>query len=316
MNYPGDLNAAVTAWLAAHNRGGLADKTAQLSTAYRKGETSSAVDLSAYLVSRAPATFAANLKVQAALAVVWPDFAPQSLLDIGTGPGTATWAALQQWPDIAKVTQCEQDKSYAALAFDLNAASNLPTLMNAGLVLKSEATLSSDVKADLVIASYVLAELPLHTMAQVARRLWARIEQVLILIEPGTPQGFARLRVARDTLIGQGGFALAPCTHHNSCPMLGEDWCHFKIRVQRSREHMHAKQATVPFEDEAFSYLIMTRQPQPLSGGRVLTPIAVSKVAAMLHLCDADGLRDEVIASRDKATYKRAKKAQWGDVWE
>ena len=43
-------------------------------------------------------------------------------------------------------------------------------------------------RADLVIASYVLAELPLEDMAKVAARLWARTAEVLLLLEPGTPK--------------------------------------------------------------------------------------------------------------------------------
>ena len=347
MIYPGALNEAVAQWLAANAAGGLAAKTADLSASYRKGATSSHVDVAAYLVARVPATYAANVKVQQALAEVMPAFEPQSLLDIGTGPGTASWAALAQWPTVARVTQCEQDKTFSGLAAALNTASGLEPLRNAEMVLKSEVTLDADRRADLVVASYMLAELPLEDMAKVAARLWARTERVLLLLEPGTPQGFARLRKLREVLLGQGALVIAPCTHQLPCPMTGTDWCHFKTRVQRSREHMHAKQATVPFEDEAFSYLVLAKDPLSPSapiplrdlpqqvgegkvalpqlvggaarraeGGRVIAPVSINKVAATLSLCTEGVVRETVIASRDKPAYKRAKKAQWGDVWE
>jgi ribosomal protein RSM22 (predicted rRNA methylase) len=310
--YPGELNTAIADWLSASGQGGLVAKTAQLTASYRKGANSSNVDLAAYLVSRLPATFAANVKVQAALA----EFVPQSLLDIGAGPGTASWAALAQWPDIQVITQCEQDQTFAWLAAKLNGESGLPALQEARLLQKSEAALPLDVTADVVVASYVLAELPVATMAQVAFRLWSRAVRALVLIEPGTPQGFARLRIVRESLLKQGAFVIAPCTHQNICPMVGGNWCHFKTRVQRSREHMHAKQATVPFEDEAFSYLVLSRQSVPQSGGRVVAPVSINKAAATISLCDALGLRDEVIASRTKPAYKQAKKTGWGDLWE
>jgi ribosomal protein RSM22 (predicted rRNA methylase) len=86
--------------------------------------------------------------------------------------------------------------------------------------------------------------------------------------------------------------------------------------VQRSREHMHAKQATVPFEDESFSYLVLSRKAVPQTGGRIIAPVAINKVAATLPLCNGTGLHDETIASRDRPAYKRAKKIGWGDVWE
>ena len=316
MIYPGNLNEAVAAWLRQSSQSGLVEKTARLSSAYRKGANSSTVDLSAYVVSRVPATFAANMKVHEVLAQALPEFAPRSVLDIGAGPGTASWAALARWSSIMSIIQCEQDQSFAWLAAKLNVESNLDVLQQASLVQKSEAGLASDIKVELVIASYLLAELPLIIMPQVAKRLWDRTEDVLLLIEPGTPQGFARLRVVRETLLGQGAFVIAPCTHQNTCPMAGSNWCHFKTRVQRSREHMHAKQATVPFEDESFSYLVVSRKAVAQTGGRIIAPVSINKVAATLPLCNSTGLLDEVIASRDKPAYKRARKIGWGDVWE
>jgi ribosomal protein RSM22 (predicted rRNA methylase) len=316
VNYPGTLNEAISTWLQQNSQGGLAGKTARLTDSYRKGANSSGVGLAAYVAARVPATYAANVRVQAAVAIALRDFAPVSLLDVGAGPGTASWAALAQWPHIQDIVQCEQDQSFAWLAAKLNGASGLSGLQRATLMQKSEANLSADLKADLVIASYMLAELPLQAMADVAQRLWDRARHVLLLIEPGTPQGFARLKVVRETLPGQGAFVIAPCTHQNTCPMTGSNWCHFKTRVQRSREHMHAKQAVVPFEDEAFSYLVLSRQSVAQSGGRIIAPISINKVAATLPLCDTTGLHSEVIASRDKPAYKRAKKIVWGDVWE
>lgn len=316
MNYPGNLNEALAHWLKQESQGGLVEKTARLSSSYRRGANSSTVDIAAYMVSRVPATYTANIKVHEEMARALPDFAPRSLLDIGTGPGTATWAALVHWPSLETITQCEQDQSFAWLAAKLNLESDLPALEAATLLQKPESSLPLDVEADLVVASYMLAELPHHAMPAVAQRLWERTLQVLILIEPGTPQGFARLRSIRDALLGQGAFVIAPCTHQNACPMTGSNWCHFKTRVQRSRDHMHAKQAKVPFEDEAFSYLIVSRKPILQSGSRVVAPVSVNKIAATLPVCNATGLGDEVIASRNKPAYKRAKKIGWGDVWE
>jgi ribosomal protein RSM22 (predicted rRNA methylase) len=314
--YPGNMNEAIGTWLRQSSQGGLLEKTQRLSASYRKGANSSSVDLAAYVVSRVPATFAANVKVHEALAQALPDFAPRTLLDIGAGPGTASWAALARWSSITSITQCEQDQSFAWLAAKLNAESNLEALHQTKLIQKSEAGLAPDIKSQLVIASYMLAELPLDAMPQVAKRLWDRTEDVMLLIEPGTPQGFARLRAIRETLLGQGAFVIAPCTHQNVCPMTGNNWCHFKTRVQRSREHMHAKQATVPFEDESFSYLVLSRKPVAQSGYRIIAPVSINKVAATLPLCSSPGLHDEIIASRDKPAYKRAKKIGWGDVWE
>jgi ribosomal protein RSM22 (predicted rRNA methylase) len=316
VKLPGELNAAIGSWMAEHGRGSLGASARNLSAVYRQGATSSHVDLAAYLATRVPATFAANVKVQQALAQAMPGFTPETLLDIGAGPGVASWAAVEAWDSLMTVTQCEQDKNFANLAASMNYAAGVPALQAATIVLKSEATLPLDIKADLVTASYMLAELPLDQMPQAAVRLWARTLQVLLIVEPGTPQGFGRLRMVRETLVGQGAFVVAPCTHQNKCPMAATDWCHFKTRVQRSREHMHAKGGTVPFEDEAFSYLVLSRHAQVQSGARIVAPVLATKPGITLRLCDATGLHNEMIASRDKPTYKRARKKSWGDGWE
>jgi ribosomal protein RSM22 (predicted rRNA methylase) len=313
VNLPGNLDAALAAWMAARGQGSLRLTTAALAQSYRRGKTSSQVDLGAYVATRVPATFAANRAVLAALADVMPDFAPQSLLDVGAGPGVASWAAVSAWPTLSTVVQCEQDDAFAQLAQTLNAASDVPALVSAVMHKCSAAALPLTVQADLVVASYMLAELPLDAVEEAVNRLWASTQQVLVLIEPGTPQGFERLRRVRMASVDH---VIAPCTHHQACPMSGTDWCHFKTRLSRSREHMHAKQAHVPFEDEAFSYLILSRQVAPLHGGRIIGPPVASKAGMTLRLCSDGTVYNTTIASRDKPTYKRARRMTWGQVWE
>ncbi len=286
----------------------------KLQARYRKGEASTSDSLFAYLATRLPATYAANQRVMAEVADLLPDFAPQSVLDCGAGPGTATWAALAQWPGLQSIAQVEALPAFCELAKSLNAQSGLSPLQAAHVQHLTIQKLP-DEKADLVIASYVLAEMPERETAAIARGLWQRATGALILIEPGTPNGFARIRAAREALRG-GGHIIAPCTHANACPMENNDWCHFKTRLARSRAHMHAKSATVPFEDEAFSYLAIARTPAIItSGARIIAPASSGKVSAELKLCDASGVHTESIASRNKPAYKRAKKARWGDLW-
>jgi ribosomal protein RSM22 (predicted rRNA methylase) len=313
VTYPGQLDEAVARWLAANSDGGLRAASQELQSRYREGNASAPSNFAAYLTTRLPATYAANLRVMSEGADLMPDFAPQSILDCGAGPGTATWAALAQWPGLQNIAQVEALTAFCELAETLNAQSGLSPLQAAHV---QNLTLQKlpDETADLVIASYVLAEVPERETAAIARGLWQRATGVLILIEPGTPNGFARIRAAREALRG-GGHIIAPCTHANACPMENNDWCHFKTRLPRSRAHMHAKSATVPFEDEAFSYLAIARDASKISGARIVASTSSGKVSAELKLCDATGIHTESIASRNKPAYKRAKKARWGDLW-
>jgi ribosomal protein RSM22 (predicted rRNA methylase) len=157
--------------------------------------------------------------------------------------------------------------------------------------------------------------MPVAAMAEAVKKLWSATGGVLVLIEPGTPEGFKRLQVARRWLLGQGAVPVAPCTHGQSCPMTGGDWCHFKQRVQRSRAHMHAKGASVPYEDEPYSYLVAARDGVVADGARVMAEPEVGKAGAVMSLCAAEGLSRRVVPARDKAAYKRAKKLAWGDRW-
>jgi len=69
---------------------------------------------------------------------------------------------------------------------------------------------------------------------------------LLVLVEPGTPAGYGRILRARDRLVGLGATLAAPCPHHAACPLTGEDWCHFSVRLPRSRDHRLAKGGEVP----------------------------------------------------------------------
>ena len=95
--------------------------------------------------------------------------------------------------------------------------------------------------------------------------------------------------------------------------MTGNDWCHFSVRLARSRAHMHAKGAEVPFEDEKFSYLVVSRTGAPSGGARVLARPRDSKAGIDFRLCEAEGLADRHIARRNAKAYKALRKCLWGD---
>ncbi len=311
---PGDLDVAIADWLQTQNGDMLRAKSGELTEKYRQGGNSRHVDLAAYLTTRMPATYAAISRVLTEVANVAPEFAPQSMLDIGAGPGTATWAALQRWPEIASTVMIEPDVRFVELAKIFAAQSNIPALSSATI---TRAKLNeADTKADLIVAAYVFAELVEKEAGQIALKLWQQTQHTLIIIEPGTPRGFARIKLARDALVKAGGHMIGPCTHANSCPMTEGAWCRFTQRLARSREHMHAKQATVSFEDESFSWIAVSRMAAKLPVARVIAPVENDKHSMTLKLCDEGGLATRTVARRDKAAYKRHRKLAWGDaVW-
>jgi ribosomal protein RSM22 (predicted rRNA methylase) len=312
MQFPPLLSQALEVLLEGVPRKDLAAAAAKMSIGYRQGATSKAIttpaEALAYAVARMPATYAACAVVFARVREVMPDFAPASLLDVGAGSGAASWAAATQWPHMASFTMLDRNPALRDLA---------RKLADAGL--PATEILSGDVaapkpKADLVVASYVLSELPEEKIATVAADLWKSTDAALALIEPGTPAGFARIRAARGALIAAGAHIAAPCTHDAACPMSGNDWCHFSQRLPRSRDHMLLKDAHVPFEDERYSYVVVTRQ-KIAFGARILAPPQESKPGLTFKLCNETGLRSQFVATRDKGEYRRVRKKGWGDLY-
>ena len=125
----------------------------RLSAAYRDDSqpraASSRGAVAAYLAYRAPATYAAVEEVFRQVALLRPDWAPRSLLDVGAGPGVAAWAAVDAWPSLEQLTLVEAEPAMVAAGREL--------LPDAQWVQADAAAARGP--ADLVVASYVLGEL-------------------------------------------------------------------------------------------------------------------------------------------------------------
>jgi len=318
---PPDLPAALRAALEQKaqglSRNDAARRAAAISQAYRSGKSSIAIrsetDALAYALARMPATYAAVIASLNALREVRQDFTPQSLLDVGAGPGTATWAAAQAFESMNGLSAIDANPALRALALDLvREESRLSTL----LYTQSEASagLRDAASADLVIASYVIGELTADRQAALADALWTKTSDTLLVVEPGTPAGYARIMALRSHLVAQGAHVIAPCPHDGECPLTMPDWCHFVQRLPRLRAHKHLKGAELPFEDEKFSYVALSRAPSPQHPARVLAQPLVTKVAVSAKLCTPQGLVLATIPRRDKSAYARYRKFDWGDA--
>lgn len=312
MLLPSALTVAIANQLA-EKPGSQRDGTIALSEAYRAGGTSRGIDFAAYLTARLPATYAAVAKVLAEVARLQPEFAPASLLDAGSGPGTASWATASIWPGLGRVAFIDNDAAFLALAARLAAQAEQGALRDAARMHRAIGAAEPLPAADLAIAAYALAEMSEAEQRAAIDRMWAAAGRV-ILVEPGTPAGFARILAARTQLLGQGARLIGPCPHENACPLVSPDWCHFSVRLPRSRAHMHAKSAQVPFEDEKFCWLAVSRTPAALPSARVISPPRQTKIEITLPLCTGDGRETRRIPRRDKHAYAAARKLDWGDA--
>ncbi len=144
--------------------------------------------------------------------------------------------------------------------------------------------------------------------------MWEKTRDTLLVVEPGTPAGYARIIALRGQLIAAGAHVAAPCPHDGPCPLAAPDWCHFTQRLQRSRAHKQVKGAEVPFEDEKFAYVALTRAPVTAQFSRVLAQPSLSKVEVTAKLCTPNGLEIARVPRRDKAAYAGARRWRWGDA--
>lgn len=318
---PGRLRAALEARLEGVSRRDLAARADRVSRAYRGGAGSAGVvlgadDALAYALARLPATYAADMAVFAATAEAAPDFAPKTLLDAGAGPGTASWAAVETWGSLKSATLLDASPPFLALARELAAAGEG---VLAGAAFRQADLTGAEAlpAADLVVASYALAEIAPTAQGALIDRLWAACQGLLVLVEPGTPAGYERILAARARLIAAAATLAGPCPHAQACPLTPPDWCHFVQRLPRSRDHRIAKGAEAPFEDEKFIWIAAARDTVAVTPfeARVLSPPRQAKPGVDLKLCVETGaLEQRFVPRRDKAAYARARRLDWGDV--
>ena len=297
------------------SRNAAAERAAAISMTYRDGGNSAAItsetDALAYALARMPATYAADIASLNALVEIRPDFAPASLLDVGAGPGTATWGAAEAFPSLQSFALLDANDALRKLALDLAGDSGRQISYQRG---DARALLAKADAADLVVASYVIGEMGEAERAALAAVMWEKTRDTLLVVEPGTPAGYARIIALRQQLIAAGAYVAAPCPHDGPCPLAAPDWCHFAQRLQRSRAHKQVKGAEVPFEDEKFAYVALTRGAIRQRPSRVLAQPAVGKVEVSAKLCTPSGLEMARIPRRDKETYTQARRWRWGDA--
>jgi ribosomal protein RSM22 (predicted rRNA methylase) len=347
MRLPTELMDAIEQETEKVDRRKLVQATAQLSQHYKAADFShpavvTSAHRAAYLAVRLPAIYAAVRRVLAELQLRVPQCDVRSLLDIGAGPGTALFAASDEF-HLQEATLIEVDAEWLAMGKRLAAQSPLPVAREAQWVKQDLRSGLNCQAHDLVTISYTLGELPPAAADAVLRKAWSCANQFLVIIEPGTPRGFAAVNAARTSLIAttatiatiatmpNAARILAPCPHQYACPMAAAgDWCHFSQRIQRTSLHRQLKGGTLGHEDEKFSYLIAAKTAVPTVVQTTAAPAneavpALSRIVrhpikhsghVQLSLCTPEGkIENRTVARSSKAAYKLARKAEWGDTW-
>ncbi|WP_427893116.1 small ribosomal subunit Rsm22 family protein [Kribbella sp. GL6] len=262
---------------------------------------SDALDALAYAVVRMPATFRA---LHTALAAVerHVDGPVTTHVDLGGGTGAAAWAAAARWPGLA-IEVVERQSAAVRLGQKLALGNWLWTT--------ADVRRWSGRPVDLITIGYVFNELTPDVRREVLQ-LTARHARTIVVVEPGTPSGHARILDARAQLIAHGFRIAAPCPHQHDCPV---DWCHFATRLPRTELHRHLKDGTRNFEDEKFTYVVATRHPIHPAASRVIARPTTPKHRVVLDLCTSTGTAEQLVVPKSSPGYRAARDTAWGDAW-
>lgn len=162
---------------------------------------------------------------------------PKRVIDFGIGCGSAAAAAMEVWDDIEWVHGIDSSQAMREGAqlfledfIKHQGRENGPVRVTLSGHLSVEVAPPS---FDLALFSYTAMELS-HSagILAAAGSLWEKLLPggILVMIEPGTPDGFSSVRIVRNMLLeccppnqsqagGDECHIIAPCTHNGPCPM-------------------------------------------------------------------------------------------------
>ena len=288
----------------------------QLSEKYmyqkRTGDTllNTEIEALAYSIMRMPATYGA---VYTALkhTLERMDGNIQSVVDIGAGTGAATWA-ISELLD-TKDIQCFE-REQVMLELGKSFMSQNPHLKDVSWKYMDIVEDDLDVKADLVVTSYMLNEIKPEERENVINKLMKSSNYIILIIEPGTPAGFKNIREVQKIAIENGFHIIAPCTFQGVCSLPDRDWCHSIVRMERTKVHKLLKSADLPYEDEKFSYIAISKEKYDNSGIRILRHPMIEKGKITLKVCHNGEIEDMIVTKKDKELFKMVKKKKCGDM--
>ena len=264
----------------------------------------------AYAISRMPATYCAVYSVLSQCLKKYKQNI-NTVLDVGAGTGAVTWA-INNFVDSKKITCLEREDEMRKIGSQLMNKHIKNVQWEACDLTQSEI----QQKADLVITSYVINELTEADRQKAIIKMWNATNGVLVIIEPGTPEGFSHILQARKLLLEQGANIVAPCTHNNECAVGKDDWCSFYTRVARSKMQKQAKKGELGYEDEKFSYIAFSKTPINRNEAVILRHPQINSGYVKVKLCSENGIQEKTFSKKNKELYKRIKKMDAGDELE
>lgn len=318
MDLPKKLNEAIQNFSASLKHADIINNSKIISDRYRfetgsnKRLLKSSTEAVSYAISRMPATYSACYSaLEHTFNLIQQK--PKNILDVGAGTGAASWA-VSQLTDLNSITCLERESAMLELGGQLM---KYISIDNKNIKWQQYDLLKDSIAAnnyDLVIASYVLNELTLNDQKIAVKKLWNATDDLLIIVEPGTPKNYEQIKNLRKILISLGGNLIAPCAHCGECNIKVGDWCSFSVRVNRSKIHMQSKSGIMSYEDEKFTYLAFSKKQKPKQITRVIRHPQYRPKVVELEVCSKDGIKSICITKSNKI-YKKARDLKHGDLF-
>lgn len=313
MNIPQELKEGIEKITIGIKHEQIIEEAQTISKKYRensgKGEklVTKSAEAIAYAISRMSATYCA---VYSTLSKCLNNYDQdiKTVLDVGAGTGTATWA-VNNLIDVEQVNCLEREEQMQKVGKKLM-ENNITNVEWKTFDLTRDEIQEN---ADLVIASYIINELKVEDRKKAISKLWNATTGMLLIIEPGTPEGFRHILEARDILLSEGANIVAPCTHNGKCHIDKNDWCSFYVRVERSGIQRQAKKGELGYEDEKFSYIALSKTPIEQNNAIILRHPQIATGHVKVKVCTQNGIEERTYSKKDKEIYKKIRKLGAGD---
>jgi ribosomal protein RSM22 (predicted rRNA methylase) len=279
-------------------------------------------DTLAYLALRTPATFAQIYSTFTQIQELIPSWQPKTLLDLGAGPGTGSWAANEIWPSITESLSLDRHYDFLTIGKQIESKAELQIEMQWQQKDFRESIETDDKTYDVVLISNVLNELSPAAADKLIGQALNKCSGILVVIEPGTPFGSGIAQNAASKL-AKAGTLLAPYIDNSFVPN-DTYYLHFSQRFirpefeRRVRQHMRdASLMASDWEDTKYAYTVISKIPSEKKiWGRSVGPLAIQKGFLEVPILTEEKIEKIKVMKRHKEQYAFAKDLRWGDFIE
>ncbi len=277
-------------------------------------------DALAYLALRVPATYAQAFGALNATKELVENWKPTTVLDIGSGPGTAIWAAKEVWPSLEKAVCIDSDNNFLRIGETIALKAQLPLSISWSKGKVENGFGERSERYDVVVLGNLLNELPAIERENILEKAYDVCKGVVIVIEPGTPSG-SSITSSAFKRFSSAGNLIAPYIG-NSFVTDNSYYLHFSQRFNRPQFQKRVRQymrndllSSSDVEDAKYSYTAFGKlSPKIQPWGRVVGNSKIQKGFLEIPVLTHDAISWIKVMKRNKQQYRFAKELKWGDL--